>query len=60
MANLRFQLLAKVLLGSALVMALLGLYMLLAQRNTVVGIVLLVVAVSDVLLAVVFARRASS
>jgi hypothetical protein len=60
MANLRFQLLAKVLLGSALVMALLGLYVLLAQRNTVVGIVLLVVAVSDVLLAVVFARRASS
>jgi hypothetical protein len=57
MSNPRFQLLSKILLGSALLMVLLGLYFLLARQNVVIGSVLLVVAVSDVVLALVFARK---
>jgi hypothetical protein len=57
MSNPRFQLLSKILLGSALLMALLGLYMLFAKANVVAGSVLLLVAVSDVVLALVFARK---
>jgi hypothetical protein len=57
MSNPRFQLLSKILLGSALLMVLLGLYFLLAKQNVVVGSVLLLVAVSDVVLALVFARK---
>ena len=59
MANPRFQLLAKVLLGSAVVMFLLGLYFLLVQEQVMVGSVLLVVAVTDVVMALVFSRRAT-
>ena len=57
MANPRSQLVAKILLGSALIMGALGAYFLLVRQNTAVGSVLLIVAVSDVALAVVFSSR---
>jgi hypothetical protein len=59
MSNPRYQLISKVLLGSALVMLLLGLYLMLAMGNTVVGLTLIVVAVADVTVATVFARRST-
>ena len=57
MANMRTQLVAKLLLGSALIMGALGVYFLVARQNTAVGSVLLIVAVSDVVLAVIFSSR---
>lgn len=59
MSNPRLQLLARVLLGSAVVMLLLGLYFLLVLQQVVIGAVLLVVAVTDVVMALVFSRRAT-
>jgi hypothetical protein len=59
MHNPRSALLAKTLLGSALLMLLLGLYFLLAARQVMVGAVLLAVAVVDVGVAVLFSRRSS-
>jgi len=59
MRNPRYELLSKALLGSALMMLLLGLYFLLAQQNFVVGGALLAVAVVDVGVAMAFARRST-
>lgn len=59
MRNPRYELLSKALLGSALMMLLLGLYFLFAQENFVVGGALIAVAVMDVGVAVLFARRSS-
>jgi hypothetical protein len=57
MTNPRNQLLSKVMLGSALVMLLLGLYFLFAMGNVMVGGALMVVAVVDVGVAVVFSKQ---
>lgn len=57
MSNPRHQLLSKAMLGSALVMLLLGLYFLFAMGNTVVGAALIAVAVADVAVAIVFAKQ---
>lgn len=57
MANPRAGLIAKVLLVSAGVMAALGVYFLLVLHNTMIGAVLLVVAIGDVAIALVFSSR---
>jgi len=59
MSHPPYQLLSKVLLGSALLMLLLGLYFLFAMGNALVGGALLAVAVMDVGVAVLFARKSS-
>ncbi len=57
MANPRAGLIAKLLLVSAAVMAAMGVYFLLVLQNTMVGAILLVVAIGDVAIALVFSRR---
>ncbi len=59
MSHPPYQLLSKVLLGSALVMLLIGLYFLFAMGNMLVGGALIAVAVMDLGVAVVFARKSS-
>ncbi len=57
MATPRFALVSRVLLITGIVMALLGAYFLLATDNFIVGVALVVVAISDIAMSVVFARR---
>jgi hypothetical protein len=57
MSHPPYQLLSKVMLGSALVMLLIGLYFLFAMGNMLVGGALIAVAVMDVGVAVVFSRK---
>jgi len=59
MSNPRYQLLSKAMLGSALVMLLLGLYFLFAMGNALVGGLLIAVAVVDVGVAVVFSKQSN-
>lgn len=59
MSNPRYQLLSKAMLGSALVMLLLGLYFLFAMGNALVGGALIAVAVVDVGVAVMFSKQSS-
>lgn len=57
MSNPRYQLLSKAMLGSALVMLLLGLYFLFGMGNALVGGALMAVAVVDVGVAVMFSKQ---
>lgn len=57
MSNPRYLLLSKVMLGSALVMLLLGLYFFFAMGNAMVGGALIAVAVVDIGVAVVFSKQ---
>lgn len=59
MSHPPYQLLSKVLLGSALVMLLIGLYFLFAMGNTLVGGALIAVAFMDAGVAMVFSRKSS-
>jgi hypothetical protein len=59
MLNQRFRMLSIMLLCSALVLALLGVYFMMARQNYVVGGLIMFVALSDVGLAMFFSRRAN-
>lgn len=58
MSNARFRLVSRLLLLTGVIMALIGAYFLLATNNFVVGVALVAVAVSDIAMAMAFARRA--
>jgi dolichol kinase len=58
MSNPRFRFVARVLLITAVFMALLGAYFLLVADNFVIGVALLAVAMGDAAAAIVFSRRA--
>lgn len=55
-----FKTMSITLIVSALVLALLGVYFMVARQNYVVGAVIMLVALSDVGLAMFFARRSQS
>lgn len=57
MSNPRLALVARILLGTALLMMVAGLYFLFVQQNTLVGAVLLAVGVGDVVGAIVLSRQ---
>lgn len=57
MTNPRLALVARLLLGTAVLMAAAGLYFVFVARNVVVGAVLLVAAVGDVIGAFVLSRQ---
>ncbi|HMS04107.1 MAG TPA: hypothetical protein PKE51_14080 [Gemmatimonadaceae bacterium] len=57
MSNPRLALVARILLGTALLMIVAGLYFLFVQQNTTVGAVLLAVGVGDVVGAIVLSRQ---
>lgn len=59
MSTQRFRMLSLVLLCSALGLALLGAYFMMAKQNYVVGGLIMFVALSDVGLAMFFSRRAN-
>jgi hypothetical protein len=58
MANERYRLLSRILVGMSAVMALISLYFLFVANDMVIGGVLLAVAMSDLVMAFVFSRRA--
>ena len=57
MSNPRLALVARILLGTALLMIGAGLYFVFVQQNTTVGAVLLAVGVGDVIGAIVLSRQ---